>query len=226
MQLMETRLLSSIFHHWHLVTLSGGVSRVCVCLCTRSHPYVSAGELRSGGSTYFLTFCRVCRQPGFFRGRVDGALSHMGSPLFTPWTARGVTVSYGWTHCTTSAHQSVVRLDLNAACFESVVFAKESLTLTIEHPLGIYYKPLISKCYTWLIQYYLCYELCNNFLQRGVLLLLKVFELMVSMWQTIKLKEGTESNLKSIMIETLLKIIFDLFCFHAFYLWVIFLQTH
>ncbi len=32
MQLMETRLLSSIFHHWHLVTLSGGVC-VCVCVC-------------------------------------------------------------------------------------------------------------------------------------------------------------------------------------------------
>ncbi len=35
MQLMETRLFSSIFHHWHLVTLYGGVSHACVCACVR-----------------------------------------------------------------------------------------------------------------------------------------------------------------------------------------------
>lgn len=36
---------------------------VCVCVHTRSHPFVPAGELWSGESTYFLTFCRVCRLP-------------------------------------------------------------------------------------------------------------------------------------------------------------------
>lgn len=60
----------------------------------------------------FSDFLQSMQAAGFFRERVDGALGHMGSP--------SVTVSYEGTHCTTSAHESGVTLNLNAAEVSSV----------------------------------------------------------------------------------------------------------
>lgn len=151
MQLMETRPLSSIFHHWHLVTLSGGAS-VCMCVCVR-HVHTHMFQQGSCGQEARPIFWLSAESAGcwIFRGRVDAALGHMGSPFLPSRPAHAVTMSYVGPYCTTSAHQQRVthfKLLLFARMNASVSFefCYAHLLLNIMHCLSwsIYLMPCVT----------------------------------------------------------------------------------
>ncbi len=62
---------------------------VCVCVCVSAHTFTPICSSRGAvvrRVDLFSDFMQSLQAAGFFRGRVDGALGHMGSPLFTQWS--------------------------------------------------------------------------------------------------------------------------------------------
>ncbi len=172
--------------------------RACACVC--SHPFVPAGELWSGGSTYLLMFCRVCRLL-FFKWKGRRGPRPYGQPPIYPverpavwqWAMEGLATPH--LHSSQGLHWIWMQHALSQRC----LLKKASLLLLIIL-LGFILNNLLLN---------ITYDSSNTFVLWTMLWFLAVMCAITSqsVWTNsfhvadnkMDPEGGTESNLENIM---------------------------